>query len=199
MAKTSGQLEKERIRQKSQIIISNPAVCYYCKSTGLSETDIFCANCAFPQGGTQSEMKKFIWNIHNKKKLLADQKKAVNKARNILYILAGVHLLAGILGLAIMASVPFFIVLAIQSGIYLGLGLWSRRQPFPAILTGFFIYMVFIVIDAVDNPSSLLSGIIWKIIFIAGFVYGYKGAKDSKMLEAELQSIKNAKDLNVDA
>src|SRR4051812_16098480 len=95
MAKTSGQLEKERIREKSQIIIPDLTVCYSCKSTGLGEKDMYCPNCGFPQRGTQAEMKNFMLKINNKKQLLEEQKKAVNKAKGLLFLLAGLNLVFG--------------------------------------------------------------------------------------------------------
>ena len=199
MAKTSGQLEKERIRQKSQIIIHDLTTCYYCKSTGLKESDMFCPNCGFPQRGGQDKMKSFIWNIKNKKTLLEEQKKAVNKARNILYILAGLNLLFGlILGVFTGLDIPVLIGCVLAAGIYFILGLWSRKQPFPAILSGLFVYIVIQVMGAIADPDTLYKGIPLKIVFISGFIYGYKGVKDSKKLETELESIKKAKDLNVE-
>ena len=199
MAKTSGQLEKERIRQKSQIIINDLTTCYSCKSTGLAEKDVYCPNCAFPQRGTQAEMKNFMWKVNGKKKLLADQKKAINKARNILYILAGLNLLVGI----ITGFLPSFNIAMLLSGIisaaiYFALGLWCRKQPFPAILSGFFVYIVFIAIAAISDPHTLYQGLFMKILVISGFVYGYKGVKDSKKLEIELELLKNAKDLSTE-
>jgi hypothetical protein len=200
MTKTSGQLEIERRRIDSQIVIDDLSICYYCKSTGLKESDLYCPNCAFPNRGTQTQMKKFIWNVSNKKKLLAEQKKAIHKARNILYILAGINFLFGIImGLAI--SIDFGILLAgvIGGVIYLTLGLWSRKQPFPAILSGFFVYIVFNLVSAISNPHTLYQGLLWKVIIISGFVYGYRGVKDSQVLENELESIKKTKDLNIES
>ncbi len=198
MALTSGQLEKQRIRQQSIIQIADLSKCYYCKSTGLKETDKFCPNCAFPQRGTQGEMKKFLWNIRNKKKLLEDQRKAINKARNILYILAGLNLLLGILmGIVLMKDASVFIACVICAIVYALLGLWSTKNPFPAILTGFFFFIVIITLNAIVDPSTIMKGIIWKGIIIYGFVYGYKGVKKAEELEKELKSIKTAVDLNI--
>ncbi|NTW33912.1 MAG: hypothetical protein HGB12_15070 [Bacteroidetes bacterium] len=199
MAITSGQREKERIRQRTQININDLTTCYYCKTTGLKENDNFCPNCSFPQKGSQAEMKNFIWNINNKQKLLVDQKKAINKARNILYILAGMNFVLGILlGLIINVNIQILIACIISGGIYFLLGLWSRKQPFPAILSGFFVYIVFIVINAIADPNTIYQSLFWKAIIISGFIYGYKGVKDSKKIETELESIKNAKDLNLE-
>jgi hypothetical protein len=197
MAKTSGQLEKERIREKSQINISDLTVCYSCKSTGLVESDVYCPNCAFPQRGTQAEMKNFMRMITDKRNLLEGQKKAVNKARNILFVLAGLNFLFGIiLGTVSGLDIASLLGGIIGAAIYLALGLWCRKQPFPAILSGFFVYIVFNAIAAIDNPHTLYQGILVKGVIISGFIYGYRGVKESKKLEAELELLKNAKDLN---
>ena len=197
MSLTSGELERIRIRKRNEIIIADITVCHYCKSTGLKETDMFCPNCGFPQRGTQGQMKKFMWNIHNKKKLLEEHRKSVNGARNVLYFLAGLNLLIGVLVGVFQSDIPMLIGGVLAGSIYFALGLWSKKQPFIALLSGFFVYIVFIVIAAIDDPTTLFKGLIFKALFIGAFIYGYKGAKDAKNLEAELESIKKARDLNV--
>ncbi|MBN8694004.1 MAG: hypothetical protein J0L69_12485 [Bacteroidetes bacterium] len=189
---------RQRSEARRQIVISNPSVCYYCKSTGLTITDAFCPNCGFPQRGTQVQMKKFIWNINNKHVLLDKQKKAISKARNILFGLSILFFVFSlILGLGVEFNLFILISNLIVSGIYLGLGFWSIKNPFPAILTGFFLYITLIVINAVFDPATLLQGALMKGFVIAGFIYGYKAVKESAALEKELESIKKAKDLNI--
>jgi|GEM_PF-429905 len=189
---------RQRSEARRQIVISNPSVCYYCKSTGLTDADKFCPNCAFPQKGSQTLMKKFIWNINNKHSLLVDHKKAINKARNILFGLAILFTLFSILlGVVIQFKLVLLVTNLVIAGLYLSLGLWSRKNPFPAILTGFFLYITLIVINAVIDPGTIFQGFLMKGFVIAGFVYGYKGVKDSEILEKELESIKKAKDLTV--
>jgi hypothetical protein len=192
------QTGRQRSEAKRQIVITNPSVCYYCKSTNLAESDKFCPNCGFPQRGGQTAMKKFIWNINNKHKLLDDQKKAINKARNILFGLALLFTVFSILfGVVLEFNLVALLSSLVVAGIYLGLGLWSRKNPFPAILTGFFLYMTLIVVNGVIDPATIFQGLLMKGFIIAGFVYGYKGVKDSAILEKELASIKKAKDLTV--
>jgi len=196
MTKTSGQLERERRLKNAEIVISDFTTCYYCKSTGLTEQDKYCPNCRFPQRGSQIEMKRFLHGIRTKKQLLKDQKKAIKKARNILFILAALNLLYGIiLGVIVNFNLIILIVPIIGACIYFGLGLWSRNKPFAAILSGFFIYIVFNVMAAISDPHTIYRGIIWKIIIISGFIYGYKGSKDSEELENELKSLKEPKNL----
>lgn len=196
MVKTSGQLERERRQKISEIIITDFTTCHYCKSTGLNEQDKYCPNCGFPQRGTQIEMKRFLIDVKKKKELLYSKLKAVKKARNILFILAGLNVLIGIiLGVLVNFDIAILIGSLIGAGIYFGLGMWSKNKPFAAILTGFFVYIVFNVMSAIADPHTIYQGIIWKVIIISGFIYGYKGVKDAEKLEKELKSMKESKDL----
>jgi hypothetical protein len=196
MVKTSGQLERERRLKMSEILITDFTTCHYCKSTGLNEQDKYCPNCRFPQRGTQIEMKRFLFDVKKKNKLLSDKLKDVKKARNILFILAGLNVLAGIiLGVLVNFDIAILIGSLIGAGIYFGLGMWSKNKPFAAILSGFFVYVVFNVISAIDDPQTIYQGVIWKVIIISGFIYGYKGVKDAENLEKELKAMKESKDL----
>lgn len=192
--KDNSQLEDENF----QFIINDLSTCYYCKSKGLKETDKFCPVCAFPQGGTKTEMRTYILNIKKKEQLLEKKKAAIHKARILLYALAALNLIVGlVLGLFVSINIPVLIGCGIGTLIYLLLGAWSESQPFPAILSGFFIYIFFIVINAVIDPNTIYQGFVWKVIIITGFIYGFNGVKDAKKIEAEFVLIKKAKDLNI--
>ena len=196
MEKTSGQIDRERRLKKSEINIKDLTICHYCKSTGLGDDDKFCPNCGFPQRGSQIEMKRFLNRLRRKMELLADYKKSIKKARNILFILAAVNLLYGlIMGVFISVNMAVLISSIIVAAIYFALGMWSRNKPFPAILSGFFVYIVFNVLAAIVDPHTIYQGLIWKVIIISAFVYGYKGVKDSANLQVELESMKESKDL----
>jgi hypothetical protein len=192
------QTGRQRSEARRQIVISNLSICYYCKSTGLTETDNFCPNCGFPQRGSQAQMKKFIWTINNKHTLLTNQKKAVNKARYTLFGLSALFVLFSI-GLSFIDGFNLILLLSnfVIAALYLGLGLWSLKNPFPAILTGFFLYITIIVINAILDPATIFSGLLIKSFIIGGFIYGYKGVKESAILAEELASIKKAKNLAV--
>jgi hypothetical protein len=185
--------------RRSQINIEDLTVCYYCKATGLTEEHNFCPNCGFPQRGEQLEMKKFLYTMSTKKRILSDKKSAVKKAKNILFILAGLNLVIGLfLGLIIQLNVPVLINCIVMAIIYFSLGLWCRKHPFPAILSGFFVYIVVMVIGGIIDPHTIYKGIILKVIIISGFIYGFKGVNDAKKLEDEVGSIEKGKDLNLE-
>lgn len=190
--RTSGQLEVERLRQRNQIIIADLTVCHHCKRPELKADEVFCPNCGFPQKGSESDHRKFIATFNVNQRFQDDYKKSINKARNILFILAGLNLVAGLLmGVLIQTDIAMLISSVILAGIYLGLGLWSRTKPFPAIITGLIVYITIIVISAMIEPMSIVSGIIWKVIIISGFIYGYKGAKEGEEIKEQMELKQN--------
>jgi len=189
----------QSIEENYQFIINDKSVCYYCKTKGLRESEKYCPNCAFPQGGTEAEMRAFVLNVKKKEELLESKKKAITKARVLLYVLAGLNLIIGlILGLFVSVNIPVLIACGIGAIIYLLLGAWSENQPFPAILSGFFVYLVFNIMSAFADPNTIYKGLILKILIITWFVYGFKGAIDSRKLERDLQSIKKAEDIKTE-
>lgn len=198
MALTSGQLEIERRKMMNRIIIDDYSVCFHCKSKGLKEEDVYCPNCRFPQRGTQDEMQAFLRFMKRKRSLLAEKTNSVKKARNVLFILAGLNLVVGVLmSQTDKANAAAYIIGGlIGAAIYFSLGMWSKKNPFAAILSGFIVFIVVIAINAVGDPHTIYQGLLWKIVIISAFVYGYKGVKDSEKLAAELKQLKEAKDLS---
>ncbi len=197
MSPTSGELERERIRKKKEIVISDMSVCYYCKSTGLKEEDKFCPHCGFPQQGSQSEMQGFVARLKEKRKLLDEQRKQIKSARSYLYLLGAINLIFGVISSVNEPNqMAIIIASAIIAGIYFGLAIWCNTNPFAAILSGFFIYIVLIVINGIVDPTTLYKGIVLRIVIISSFYYGYKAVKNSERLSAELEAINTATDLN---
>jgi len=190
--KTSGQLELERIRERNKIIITDLSVCYHCKRPDIKEDEIFCPNCGFPQRGNHDDQRRFIAKFNVIKMFGDEYSAAVNKARNILFVLSVLNVLAGVLlGIVINKDIPVLIGSVLSAAIYLALGLWSRKKPFPAIITGLFVYITFIVIAALFNPASIISGLIWKGLIISGFVYGYRGAKEAEHIKEQMELKEN--------
>ena len=198
MTLTSGQLEQIRVRLRYYVDIEDYTICYCCKSTGLTDKDLFCPICGFPQRGSQDDMQRFMWALNNKKALLAENKDDIDKGRHVLLVLAGANLFYAILlGLIINIDIQIFMSSTVEAGIYLGLAAWSRKQAFPAILSGFFVFIVIVVIKGIENPVTILLGFQYKLIFLALLIWGYIGVKKNQDLERELAISEYAKDLNM--
>ncbi len=194
MELTSGQKEVQQIRQKNQIIIEDYTICYHCKTKDLKEEDKYCPNCGFPQRGSDQERRNFRYELNRKNILLSDQKKAIKKAINILFALAGLNFAFGVvLYLVINLNIIEFIASTFLALIYLALALWSKKKPFAGILTGFCVYILTIALQFIADPMTIFHGLLWKILFISAFIYGYKAVKDSEKLEKELKILNTKK------
>jgi hypothetical protein len=68
------------------------------------------------------------------------------------------------------------IVNLILAAIMLGLSLWARRSPLPAVLVAAATYAVVIVSSAIMDPATLAQGWIIKLIIIAFLIRGIKAA-----------------------
>jgi ribosomal protein L37E len=173
---------------QKEIIIEDLSVCHSCKHVGLNENEKYCPKCGFPQRGEQDEMRIFLVKQKQNRELLKEKKSAINKGRNILFILSGLFLLQGVLLYVVNKDIIMLIVSIVMTIIFISLGFWSKKKPLPAILTGFFIYLFLIILDGVAEPKTLYRGIIWKIIIISTFVYAFKGIRDASKLEDELSA-----------
>jgi hypothetical protein len=68
------------------------------------------------------------------------------------------------------------IVHLILASIMLGLSIWARRSPLPAVLIATATYAVVIVAAAINDPVTLGQGLLMKIVIIAFLVKGIKAA-----------------------
>ena len=68
------------------------------------------------------------------------------------------------------------IVNLIVAAIMLGLSIWARRAPLPAVLIATATYAVVIVGSAIGDPATLGQGLLMKIIIIAFLIKGIKAA-----------------------
>jgi hypothetical protein len=73
-----------------------------------------------------------------------------------------------------------FVLNYFLAAVMLGLFFWSRRAPFPAMVTALCVYLAVIVLNAVMDPKTLYQGILFKIIFIGALVAGIRGALEQR-------------------
>jgi hypothetical protein len=68
-------------------------------------------------------------------------------------------------------------ILAVLMGV---LWLWARRAPLPAIACALALYLVVQVVSAVLDPSSIVKGIIIKLVAFGALYKGLKAALDAR-------------------
>lgn len=113
--------------------------------------------------------------------------KKVNRGRIALYIVAGMYALAGVYEAFFMlgAHILFGTIDWIVSGIFIGLAILSYKKAFIAMVIGLVVYLGLVVLIAVFDPSTIVQGILWKILITALLVHGIREAKSSESKEVK--------------
>ena len=80
-----------------------------------------------------------------------------------------------------------FTIALIEGGIFVGLGLWTKKKPYTAIVTGLIVFIAFIILSIVINGmlegaegvlKALFSGIIVRVIILVNLILPLKDAKE---------------------
>lgn len=174
---------------EEQSLIPETLECENCRKVN-SATQKFCSTCSFPIGGTKVEQQDFRTVIGNHKLLLRDTEEKIKSAKTIIYILAGLVFVTGLIQFFASDDFAAMIVNLSISLLYLILAAWSDKNPFGAILTAFIIYLTLHIVNAFVEPSTLFQGIIIKIIFIGAFIKGIRSAKEAHEHIEKLKRIK---------
>jgi len=156
--------------------------------------DTFCEACGYPLKGSEFEQKEFIATRNIKESDLETANEKIKKASNVLYWIAGATAVVGLLLFMIAyvkdgdnsEQVATLIVNLVLAIIYLALASWSSKKPFAAIVSGFSLYIIVIILSAIANPVTIAQGIIIKCIFIGYFIKGIKSAMEAEDLKKEL-------------
>jgi len=120
-------------------------------------------------------------------------RKQAGKASTMLFVvavlqLAGVALLYVLLEGKVSADDLRTLVVAnvVLAAIFGGLGVWARSSPLPAAIVGLVLYLTVHAFAAVADPTSIVQGIIVKIIIIAGLVKAIQAGSKYKELQQDI-------------
>ena len=69
------------------------------------------------------------------------------------------------------------------AAVMIGLWFWARSAPFPALLTALCVYLAVLVLNALVDPSTIMSGLFLKIIVISALGLGLKAAAGQRAME----------------
>jgi multidrug efflux pump subunit AcrB len=75
-------------------------------------------------------------------------------------------------------------------GGFVALAFWTKKKPYYAIIGGLILMGVFILINAIIDPSTILGGIIFKIAVIVFLVKGIGDAKDAQQMKEQFDNNK---------
>ncbi len=169
--------------------IQSELQCMSC-SVHVPDTDPFCNSCGYPLKGTEMEQQTFITTRTNKAIDLEEFNKKIKQASFALYYIAGSTVIMGFIFSSTThdpsEKKALLIINFILAIIYVCLGVWSKKKPLAAIISGFSLYIIILLIKAFTHPMSIFSGIFIKILFIGYFIKGIKSALEIEKLKKEL-------------
>ncbi|UPT66654.1 MAG: hypothetical protein M0D57_19780 [Sphingobacteriales bacterium JAD_PAG50586_3] len=124
--------------QSTEQVLSNCPEC----DTAVVSGKIFCNKCGFPVNGTNEQKSEYDINKFKLKTQLDIAEKHIKNGSTILYVLAGLTVFGGILvsfggfagGTDGVAPGILFTVFVVIAAIFLGLGLWAKKNLLPPCL-----------------------------------------------------------------
>src|SRR5690606_16779456 len=152
----------------------------------------FCSQCSFPIAGTAEEKSSFWLSVSRRKRLLSDAHDKIKSAKTVIYVLAGLFFVFGLIAGFGMDDFLTMIINIVMSLVYLILAAWSSRNPFGAILTAFIIYITVQLINFIVEPTTLFQGIIIKAIVVVALIKGIRSAQEARRYMSELEKVKSA-------
>ena len=113
----------------------------------------------------------------------------IKKARNALFITAGLVLLGEVIAISTSGAevTPLVIgIIAVEVGVFIGLAFWTKTKPYAAIITGLILFILLWIAAIIvndDGGQSIYKGILVKAIIIYTLVSALKPAKEWENLK----------------
>lgn len=117
----------------------------------------------------------------------------IRQARNMLFAAAAILLLNAVL---LFSKYPFdiemmwldYLLWVGYIGGFIALALWTKKKPFYAIIGGLILLGIFILVNAIIEPSSLFGGIIFKIAIVIFLIKGLGDAKEAQLMKEQFSN-----------
>jgi len=119
--------------------------------------------------------------------------KHIRQARNVLFVAAGLLVLNAI---KLFSDYAFdievmwldYLIWIGYIGGFIALGFWTKRKPYYAIIGGLVLLGIFIVVNAIIEPSSIFGGIFFKIAVVVFLIKGLGDAKEAQQIKEQLKN-----------
>lgn len=119
--------------------------------------------------------------------------KHIRQARNALFIAAGILTLNALL---LFSKYPVdieimwldYLMWIVYIVGFIALALWTKKKPYYAIIGGLILMGIFILVNAVIDPSTIIGGIIFKIAVIAFLIKGLGDAKEAQQMKEQFNN-----------
>ena len=155
----------------------------------VSIDDAFCQSCGYPLKGTDQEQKDFRLQHDFRNIDLFAYDGKVKKAANALYYLSGIFVVSGLIiyltNKDAENAMAVLITNLILAMIFLALGGYSKKKPLACIISGLCLYAIIVILNAIVDPITIVSGIFFKIIVIGFLINGLKSALEIEKIKKE--------------
>lgn len=127
----------------------------------------------------------------------AELRAQIKKASGALLIVAILQVLGTVLIYFLMSSTELgkrasdadrltvTVVMSAIAVLFFGLYAWSRKNPFPAAVVGLVVFVTIHLADALVDPTTILQGIIVKIIVVAILIRAVKAGVRYRQLKRQ--------------
>jgi hypothetical protein len=141
--------------------------CPNCKSS-FETTPAKCTTCGYPFSGTDAERSAFIGQQVLKVGTIGDSKESLDRAKLILYFIAGVNL---VLSTFFTQSSFDFVAGVIISLLFFVFGYFLQKKPLLFLILPLCLLLLLYTLDAIIDPSTLYQGLKLKVLYIGSLVY----------------------------
>ena len=163
--------------------------CFSCGDNIFNE-DVFCPQCGYPLQGTIEEREQFMNNRNYKHYELHEMNRKIKSGTTTMYVLAVLSLIIGAVYYGVTSevknSMAVLITYLVLAALYVGLAVWSKKQPLPAMISGLALYIIVQLLGMIDDPTSIVKGIIFKIVITVYLVKAVRSAADAQRIKKEL-------------
>lgn len=171
--------------------VSPALVCNNCNASITIEKN--CSACGYPNHGTDQEKSDFGAKVESSKHWLKEAEAKVDKAKIYVYVLAGALFLIGLYQGFALNDFVSMIAEMVMAVVFLVLAQLANKNPFGALLAAGIIYGALQVLNALVDPATIFSGILWKIFIVIALVNGIRAAKEAQDLMDELARFRGKK------
>jgi len=170
-----------------------PLTCGNCSFINRADNN-FCTNCGYPIYPNKDRLTIYNFRLSTRKNMQKSCFTKITYARNTLYVLATCSML-GVFYLFSSAKEKMItgVVMVVLGILYAGLGRWSLKKPFTALLISLMVMLSFTAIQTWARFSSIFTTaggvylLIVQIILIYFLLQGVQGAFHADILEEEFK------------
>jgi Trk-type K+ transport system membrane component len=79
-------------------------------------------------------------------------------------------------------AIRVWVIHGVLAATFLALSFWAKKAPLPAAVTGLSVYLVIQLVNFLDDPTTLLQGMVLKILFIGAMAKTISSAMSERNL-----------------